>query len=172
MAREAKEMVAIRLTPVARRKIKAVAARLRIKESDMLRFAIDIALQHLEPLSDQVKEGAEIMAPIIEHGSLFVRSLEMDVAEVDRILNGDLENPALRVETPDVEMALSGRQNSGYVDWWKERVTAPPAIDSRALETKTYLYEKYVEPALSEGAYEHSLTDYDRLQQNAKKHRE
>jgi len=57
MAKEAKEMVAVRLQPSARRKIKALASRLKANESDILRFAIEVALEELSPLCDPVLEG-------------------------------------------------------------------------------------------------------------------
>src|SRR5688572_16685454 len=117
MAKETKEMVAVRLDPADRRRLKAIAKRLEVSESDFLRYAIKTALEDFAPLTDQSNEGAELLAAFVDHSDDKSRWLGLDRAKLDSILHGDLENEGLRVAAEDVEVLLRGHGGKEFHDW-------------------------------------------------------
>jgi hypothetical protein len=145
MAKEVKEMVAVRLEPTDRRRLKAITARLQISESDFLRYAIKVSLEEFAPLVDPAKEGAQLLEAFLEHTNEKSGWLDLDRAKLDGILHGDLEDERLRVAEEDIELLLKGRVGRGYHQWLTDNATSmrtPPAF---FLTPFVYLREKYVE---------------------------
>src|SRR3990172_10659624 len=108
MAKETKEMVAVRLDPADRRRLKTIAKRLGASESDFLRYAIKAALEDFAPLTDQSKEGAELLSAFVDHADEKSRWLGLDRSKLDSILHGDLEDESLRVAAEDLDVLLRG----------------------------------------------------------------
>ena len=162
MAKEAKEMAAVRLEPAARRKIKVLAARLRVRESDVIRYAIEGALAELHLLCDQSLEGRDLVAAFVERGSELGRLLDLDVPKLSAILNEDLVDESKRVPREDVAMLLGGRQTKDYVDWLVRVSTGKDTPPTECLEPKTYLKAKYPDLRVEEAIEEH-LEEQDRF---------
>lgn len=154
MAREAKEMVAVRLDPAARRKIKVLADRLKVNESEILRYAIDVTLEKLSPLCDLVREGAELVSAFVEHGLELGRAFDLDVARLDAILNGDLEDESKRVSREDIRMILGGNVTDGYVEWLQKLGSGELKPSAWQMSPSAYLHEKYVLPTETDRKWE------------------
>ncbi len=157
MAKETKEMVAVRLDPWDRRKLKAVAKRLKVSESDFLRYAIKVAIEDFSPLVDQSKEGAQLLSAFVQHIDEKSRWLELDRAKLDYILHGDLEDEARRVAAEDIELLLKGSVGKGYHEWLMDMSSQKRAPASFMLSRFAYLMEKYVEPTRDEEWIEREL---------------
>jgi hypothetical protein len=146
MAKDVKEMVAVRLDPVDRRLLKALSRRLRVSESEFLRYAIKTALGDFAPLSDQAKEGAALLPAFLQHPAEKSRFLGLDAKRLDQILNADLEDESLRVSLEDLELLVRGNGGKGYAQWFAAMVTGKAKPQLFMTTASSYLQEKYVEP--------------------------
>jgi len=165
MAKEAKEMVAVRLDPADRRKAKVIADRLGVSESDLLRYAIKVALEDFSPLTDGAKEGAELFEAFLQHGPEKARWLDLDTDKLDRILHDDLQNEDLRVGREDMRIAMGASGGTGYHDWLMKYISGELKPWVRELPTSTYLHQKYVEPLRIEAQIEEHLENERRESQ-------
>jgi predicted DNA-binding protein len=145
MAKETKEMVAVRLDPADRRRLKAIAKRLGVSESDFLRYSIKTALEDFAPLTDQAKEGQELLAAFVDHPDEKSRWLGLDRAKLDEILHGDLENEHLRVDAEDLEVLLRGPGGKGFHEWQMAIAKGEKQVPFSVYGPATYLKDKYVE---------------------------
>lgn len=153
MARETKEMVAVRLDPAARRKIKVLAERLKVNDSDILRYAIRAALEELAPLCDPVKEGVELLPAFLEHGPELMRALDFDILKLDDILHGDLEDERKRMPRDEMRMMLGGGQTAGYVEWFTKVAAGELKAPLDQMSPKVYLRDKYPESSRMDDAW-------------------
>ena len=146
MTKEAKEMMAVRLDPSDRRALRAIAARLGVSDSDLLRYAVKVVLDDFASLVDHSKEGAQLLEAFLQHADEKSRWLGLDRSKLDAILHTDLENERLRVDSEDIELLLRGRTSKGFHAWLLDFFTShkqPPAF---LLNRAAYLTDKYVEP--------------------------
>ena len=146
MAKDVKEIVAVRLDPADRRLLKTLSRRLRVSESDFLRYAIKTAVQDFAPLKDQAKEGAELLAAFLQHPAEKSRLLGLDAKRLDEILNADLEDEALRVASRDLELLVQGSVGKEYMQWYSAMLNGEAKPESFMATPSSYLQQKYVEP--------------------------
>ncbi len=140
------EMTAVRLDPVDRKRVKAFAGRLGVREADLMRYAIKLVLQELSPLSDQACEGAELIEPFLVRGPYMARWLELDERRLDAILHTDLEDEGLRVSAEDMRMIITGGYSRACSEWQRDIEEGKATAPLTALTQWAYLYEKYVAP--------------------------
>lgn len=131
-----KKAVSLRLSASDLTKIRRVAKRLDVRDSDVIRFAIKNLLVRLSPLTDPTLTGAALVPLFLEAGSELTNGLEMDAEQLDRIINegaGDTE----RVSMDDLHMiAMVGAPAGGD--------SPAKGADRRASPMRRYLYEKYL----------------------------
>lgn len=129
------------------RKVKKVASRLGVRDSDVIRFAVKSLLARLGPLYDPEAHGRNLVPVFVESGAELLRFFEIDAARLEAIINGgvDIER---RVERDDIALlALTGSQEPyaalklSELDR-TERRDRNPAELSESL--RQYLYAKYV----------------------------
>ncbi len=154
MTKKPKEMIALRLDPIDRRKIKASSRRLGVTESDLIRYAIKRVVDELSPLSDQALEGVELLPAFLGHGPQMARWLDLGEDKLDAILHGDLENESLRVSKEDLRMVLTNSQSKGYVEWWTAIIQGKKKPRTEIFTPQVYLDEKYVAPIRDENRAE------------------
>ena len=85
------------------RKIKKLAARLGVHDSDVVRFAVKTMLARLEPLHDPEARGRSVLPVFFESGDELVRFFELDMPRLDTIINDGVES-ARRVDRDDVAL--------------------------------------------------------------------
>jgi hypothetical protein len=146
MVKEAKEMAAVRLAPSVRRQVKAIASRLRVNESDVLRFAIEAAVSQLETLCDPVLEGTDLVSALAEQGVELGRALDLDVSKLDEVLNGDLEDESKRVPRDVIAMILGGSQCKDYVEWLMRFSSGEEKPSFDLLTPRAYLQGRFRDP--------------------------
>ena len=137
------------------RKLKKLAARLGVRESDVIRFAVKSMLAKLGPLYDADVQGRNLVPVFVESGAELLRFFEIDSAKLEAIINGGV--PAdRRVDREDIELlALTGAQHEPYAALKlseldrTERPRRSPAELSESL--RHYLYAKYVYRAAGNG---------------------
>lgn len=135
------------------RKIKKLAARLGVHDSDVVRFAVKTMLARLEPLHDPEARGRSVLPVFFESGDELVRFFELDMTRLDTIINDGVES-ARRVDRDDVALiAMHATQppfaairlSEMYSSGTERARTTPGNGEGDAVNSlRRYLYEKYV----------------------------
>ena len=131
-----KKAVSLRLSASDLTKIRRVARRLDVRDSDVIRFAIKNLLVRLSPLTDPSLNGAALVPLFLEAGSELANGLELDAEQLDRIINDGASSDE-RVSMDDLHMISMVGVPSGADNPVK-------GADRRASPMRRYLYEKYL----------------------------
>jgi hypothetical protein len=148
-----KQAVSIRMNGTDVRKVKKVASRLGVRDSDVIRFAVKSMLARLGPLYDPEANGRNLVPVFVESGAELLRFFEIDASKLEAIINGGVD-PERRVDRDDIALlALTGTQEPYAALKLSElastdRRERTPAELSESL--RQYLYAKYVYRAVPE----------------------
>ena len=164
MAKQVKEMTAVRLDPADRRKLKVLAKRLKLNEADLLRYAVKLVLEDFAPLSDHAKEGAELLAAFLDHPLEKLRWLDLDANRIDQIMHADLQNPKLRVDKDELGMLIAGYATPAYREWVTGINTGKDTVPFECTSARAFLHQKYVEPLRYGEEYEQQALEDKRRQ--------
>jgi len=131
-----KKAVSLRLSASDLTKIRRIARRLDVRDSDVIRFAIKNLLVRLSPLTDPTLAGSALVPLFLEAGSELTNGLELDAEQLDRIIN-DGAADGDRVSLDDLHMiTMIGAPGSADIP--------AKGADRRASPMRRYLYEKYL----------------------------
>jgi hypothetical protein len=142
-----KRAVSVRMNSADVRKVKRIAQRLAVRDSDVIRFAVKCMLARLAPLYDPEVRGRSLVPVFVESGAELLRFFELDAARLEQVINEGVD-PARRVDRDDVALlALSSGQEAYAALMLRElnsedRTRSPVGELSASL--RQYLYEKYV----------------------------
>jgi hypothetical protein len=135
------------------RKVKKVASRLGVRDSDVIRFAVKSMLARLGPLYDPEAHGRNLVPVFVESGADLLRFFEIDASRLETIINGgvDIER---RVDRDDIALlALTGSQEP-YAALKLSELDRTERRERTAAELseslRQYLYAKYVYRAIAE----------------------
>ena len=141
-----KQIVSLRMNGADLRKVKDLAYRLRVRESDILRFAIRSTLRKLAPLHDSAAKGSDLIPVLIEFGPELMRHFELDSLQLEALVNAGISDPEKRIDRADIELlAMAGMQDSYVYMKLKgvgNNVQEPP--QDLAVLLRQYLFDKYV----------------------------
>ncbi len=129
------------------RKVKKVASRLGVRDSDVIRFAVKSMLARLGPLYDADAHGRNLVPVFVESGAELLRFFEIDAAKLESIINGGVDIDR-RVERDDIALlALTGTQEP-YASLKLSELASTERRERTAAELseslRQYLYAKYV----------------------------
>jgi len=151
-----KQAVSLRLGAADIRKIKRLAKRLGVRDSDVIRYALKVQLSRLTPLCDPDVRGRALMPVFVDAGVDILQYFQLDEESLNRIINDGVEQDA-RVEQDDLQlMAMMGMQR-GYAklslrDLQKSLAVVPASAgkndmdDTLSTSFRQHLYAKYVQP--------------------------
>ncbi len=129
------------------RKVKRLATRLGVRDSDVIRFAVKNMLARLGPLYDPEVHGRNLVPVFVESGAELLRFFDIDASKLEGIINNGVEADR-RVDRDDIALlALTGSQEP-YAALKlselnrSERRRQTPGELSESL--RQYLYAKYV----------------------------
>jgi len=132
-------------------KVKAVANRLRARESDVFRFAIKLAMAKLAPLYDNRMTGSDLVPVFVDCGTELLNHFNLDARRLDAIINGDLGDEADRVEMEDIDLLAMSTMPERYLLVRLKEIANGHADASNAHELLAdYLLEKYAPSARSD----------------------
>ena len=142
-----KKAVSIRISVSDVRKLKRLAQRLGVRDSDVVRFALKSMLTRLVPLTDPEVRGRNLVPVFVESGVELLRYFDLDAARLEAIIN-DSAGSERRVEREDIALlALTGGQDS-YAALKLSELNHKDGATMRNGELTTslrrYLYDKYV----------------------------
>src|SRR5215471_11087702 len=90
------------------RKVKKLAQRIGVRDSDVIRFAVKTMLSRLGPLYDMEAKGRSLVPVFVESGADLLRFFELDAARLEAIINEGVE-AGKQVDRGDVALlALAG----------------------------------------------------------------
>lgn len=138
-----KQAVSIRLGSGDIRRVKRLAERLGVRDSDVIRFALKWALNRVAPLCDPQIKGPSLVPVFVEAGAELIRSFELDAFRLEAIINEGVDRNA-RVAHDDVALlALAGMQQPYAL--LKLGKGGGPGVSTASVEAlRQYLYDKYV----------------------------
>jgi hypothetical protein len=143
-----KQAVSIRMNAADVRKVKKLAVRLGVRDSDVIRFAVKSMLARLGPLHDGEVRGRNLVPVFVESGAELLRFFELDAARLEAIINEGAD-AMRRVEGDDIALiALTAAQELyaalklRALHQREETREVRPGEVSDLL--RRYLYEKYV----------------------------
>ena len=147
MSEGRKKAVSIRISVSDVRKLKRLAQRLGVRDSDVVRFALKSMLTRLVPLTDPEVRGRNLVPVFVESGAELLRYFDLDAARLEAIINDSIGNER-RVEREDIALlALTGAQDP-YAALKLSELNHKDVAGIRAGELPTslrrYLYDKYV----------------------------
>jgi hypothetical protein len=142
-----KQAISIRMNSADVRKVKKLAQRLAVRDSDVIRFAVKCMLTRLGPLYDPEIKGRNLVPVFVESGAELLRFFDLDAARLESIINDDVDL-ARRVERDDIALlALTGGQEP-YAALLLSELNKEERNDASVAELasslRQYLYDKYV----------------------------
>lgn len=143
-----KQAVSIRMNATDIWKVKKLANRLGVRDSDIIRFAVKSALARLGPLNDPEVSGRSLVPVFVEWGNELLRFFDIDAARLESIINAGVA-PERRVDRDDIALlALTGTQEPyaalklSQLDHRVDRYSHSPSALAQGL--RQYLYAKYL----------------------------
>lgn len=139
-----KQAVSIRMGAGDVRKVKKLSARLGVRDSDVIRYAVKTMLARLGPLHDAEVRGRNLVPVFVESGSELLRYFELDASRLESIIN-DGAGHERQVASDDIALiAMSGLQQNYAM--LKLSSMGNNTVESHGLSQtlRHYLYEKYV----------------------------
>jgi len=142
-----KQAVSIRMNRSDVRKVKKLAARLGVRDSDVIRFAVKSMLAKLGPLYDPEVQGRNLVPVFVESGAELLRFFDIDATKLEGIINGGV-GADHHVDRDDIALlALTGAQEpyAALKLSELEQTERPRRGPVELLESlRQYLYAKYV----------------------------
>ncbi len=151
MIENKKQMVSLRLGTNDLNKVRKVASRLKVRESDVFRFAIKATLGQLGMFHDETVVGRDLLPVFMEFGAEIVSYFDLDAGAVEKIINEGAPE-GQKVDRRDVELVtMTGGQDS-YI-YLRLKKLAEGHADALGLQgvVREYMYEKYLRGEVDEG---------------------
>jgi len=155
-----KQAISLRLSAGDIRRIKKLADRIGVRDSDVVRFAIKMMLHRMLPLTDPSVRGRSLVPVLAEWGPEAVRHFELDATRLEEIVNGDAPEDQ-RVDFDDISLLTMVSAQETYAKL-SLRALLPPSApprqgdrrDSSSINAmRRHLYGKYgFTPPASSGA--------------------
>lgn len=138
-----KKNISVRLGVADLRRVKEIALRLGVKESEIFRYAVKALSTRLMPLLNRQLSGVPMLVALLESGEEMLSYFEFDAQHLERLINGDAESGRV-VAHEDIEMLAIGIINADYLaSRISEQLSThvEPALAFDAL--RNYLFQKY-----------------------------
>ncbi|MDE2306039.1 MAG: hypothetical protein KGL34_10790 [Gammaproteobacteria bacterium] len=143
MVEKRKQAVSIRLSDGDLGRIRRIAKRLGVRDSDVIRFAIRSTLSRIAPLCDPEIRGRDLVPVLAEAGDELIRFFDLDSPRLENLVNGGVD-AAKRVERADIGLlAMSGLREE-YLAMRLSEPNMRAAAPAPPPTLRHYLYEKYV----------------------------
>ena len=139
-----KQHVSVRLTETDHRKMKEIAKRLGVKESDLFRYIIKNSLNKLLPFQDEQIRGTDLLPALLDCGQDLARYFDLDCDQLDQIVNGDLAEESKKIEKEDLDILAMAGSSDHYALIKLAALSKEPVMDEDLVSAlKQYLTQKY-----------------------------
>jgi hypothetical protein len=159
-----KQAVSIRMSKSDVSRVKLLAQRLGVRDSDIFRYAIKTTLLKLSPLYDPQVRGRNLIPVFVESGTDLFHHFDLDAGRLEGIINQDVDE-AGRVAHDDIQRIATSAVRQPFHPWPGSKsgpetpfkvlgrpddearsavsVTKADAGQPAATSLQLYLYEKY-----------------------------
>lgn len=145
MEKDRKKIVSMRISEADHTKIKRIASRMKVNESDVFRFALKVTLHKLSPLHDVRKNGREILPAFIEIGKELTHFFELDADRLDAIINDGVIIKEGLIERQDIELlAMTASHDLYMLSKLREQFQSELLPADPIYQLREYLYGKYL----------------------------
>ena len=122
--------ISVRLRGTDIDKIKSIARRLDVSDSEIFRFGIRLAMSRLLPLLDEKACGFRVLPVFVENDAELVRHFDMDATHLERVINAQCAGRR--------QPRRSGRSQPTHAAWPAIGLPAPaPAGTGRRIGGRT-----------------------------------
>jgi hypothetical protein len=111
-----KQAVSIRMSSSDVRKIKRLADRLGVRDSDIIRYAVKSMLARLGPLHDPMIRGRNLVPVFLDCEPDLFRQFDLDAARLESIINDGVEAGG-EVAHRDVQLIAMHGGGRNYLRW-------------------------------------------------------
>jgi hypothetical protein len=140
-----KQNISVRLSEFDRTRMKEVAQRMHIRESELFRYAIKSMLRKLTPLNNSHVKGKDLLPVFLECFPDLTREFELDAERLDDIINANVDDPDQLVDRDDIELLVMAGIQEGYAYVrLKNLVRKQPEKYEVGSVLKDYLMSKYI----------------------------
>lgn len=125
-------------------KIKSIARRLDVSDSEIFRFGIRLAMSRLLPLLDEKACGFRVLPVFVENDAELVRHFDLDATHLDRVINARCVDDESRVDQADLNLLTLHGLPSDYLRLRLQELVGE-SLEGQAVwkALRTYLYRKY-----------------------------
>lgn len=125
-------------------KIKSIARRLDVSDSEIFRFGIRLAMARLLPLLDDKACGFRVLPVFVENDAELVRHFDMDATHLDRVINERCSDLACQVDPADLNLLTLHGLPSDYLRLRMQELIGE-TVDGVSVwkALRAYLYRKY-----------------------------
>jgi hypothetical protein len=142
-----KQAVSIRMSATDVRKVKRLAQRIGVRDSDVIRFAVKSMLGRMGPLYDQDARGRSLVPVFVESGADLLRFFELDAVRLEAIINDGVEADK-RVERSDIALLALAGGDEPYAALMLGELSHREGAAGGAGDVpgalRQYLYDKYI----------------------------
>jgi hypothetical protein len=151
-----KQAISLRVAAPDLRKLKKLAERLGVRDSDVIRFAVKTMPARIAPLCDHGVRDRALLPVFIEAGSDLCRHFDLDAARLEQIVNDGVGKDQ-QVESNDLQLIAVAPIQQSYGKLGLSKAPPGLATERRALHAEDplsgqlcgYLYSKYADTAPS-----------------------
>ncbi|MFT3930560.1 MAG: hypothetical protein QM709_09735 [Spongiibacteraceae bacterium] len=148
-----KKNISVRLGVADLRRVKEIALRLDVKESEIFRYAVKALSTRLMPLLNRQLSGVPMLVALLESGEELLRYFEFDATQLDRLINAAMPDDQARVDMEDIELLVIAGINRDYLatqlsEKLNARIDGQLSFDA----LRHYLFRKYRVRAYAESS--------------------
>jgi hypothetical protein len=137
--------ISVRMSSWEQKRVREIAERLGVKESDMIRYSISNTLGKLMPFHDRSYKGASLMPAVLDSADDLLRYFHLDAEQLNKIINEGVDEPHKRVAEEDLEMIVLGHFNEQYIHQrLAELCDEPVDVNGVHRALREYLIRKYI----------------------------
>lgn len=139
-----KKNISVRLGVADLRRVKEIATRLDVKESEIFRYAVKSLSTRLMPLLNRQLNGVSMLVALLESGEELLRYFEFDVQQLDKLINTGIAEDERSVDAEDIEMLAIAIINPDYLAAKiSEKMHANIEHGVAFVTLRQYLFRKY-----------------------------
>lgn len=138
-----KKNISVRLSESDLRRLKDIATRLQVKDSDLFRFAVKLMLSQMMPLLRKDMRGIDVLLTLLDAGGEMLRYFEFDSHQIDKIVNKGIDEDR-RISMDDIDLVAIAMLNQTYLKaQLLEMGVLEKGGDNPVAALRHYLYSKY-----------------------------
>lgn len=146
-----KQLVSVRMDTSDLTRLRRIAGRLRVRESELYRYAVRRMLDRLAPLQDHEVCGSDLLPVFLECEADLLRHFDLDAERLDTIVNAGVAEKHREVDWSDLQLLALSASPPAYVVA-KLRVLLGHAVEPMQVPAliRDHLRQKYAPAELAE----------------------